>query len=105
MSSPGPRPAVVRGALQHHRRLREIAGRVQRRDDHRARAVDLDRAVGHTERLGDVRRGKVRLDRVRRPQVRALVLLRVLALRDRHRREVFFGLAGLDRKRRAHSEM
>ena len=76
----------------------EVARRVERGDDHRARAVDLDRAVGHAERLGDVGRGEVRLDRVRRAQIGALVLLRVRALRDRDGREVVFGLAGLDQE-------
>ena len=88
----------VRGALQHCGRMGEVTGRVERGDDHRARAVDLDRAVGHPEGFGDVGRGEVGFDGVRHAQIGTFVLLPYRALGDRHRREVGFGLAGLDQE-------
>ena len=59
MSRPGTAPGDVGGAFEHDRRWREVTRRVERGDDDRARAVDLDRAIGHPERLRHVGRGEV----------------------------------------------
>ena len=50
---PGAGAGAVRADGDDRRRVAEVAGRVERRHDDRARAVDLDRAVVGAERLDD----------------------------------------------------
>src|SRR5439155_21696852 len=74
----------------------EVTSALDAGHEHGARAVDLDGAVVGSERLAHVWLRLVLLERERPPLVRALVHLRVLALRDGDGAEVLLGLPGLD---------
>ena len=59
MSRPDRGPARYAARRDDGRRVAQVAGPLERRDEDRARAVDLDGAVVGAVRLTDVRRGEV----------------------------------------------
>ena len=76
------RRAVLHLREHRHRRLREVARPLERRHEHRGRAVVLERAVEQADRLRDrARRGPV-VERDRVAHDRVGVAARVEALRD-----------------------
>src|SRR5688572_20417241 len=91
----GPGAGTIRARRDDRRWVAQIAGLFDRRHEDRARAIDLDGAVVRAVRLYDVGRREVRLDVEWAPAIRALVAHGVLALRDRHCREVELALTGL----------